>query len=353
LQPDATATPTPRIARAADIAMAAEWASFYRFRGMQPLPSSPEQKRPMVRYGQWWDQPCPHDLFLKHPTTNVQVMTGRRWKLLVIDLDGDEAIAHWDTLCPGRLRTWITHSGGGGRHLWFTLPANCAPLPKARLWGIWDESLRDGKGDWKPRAAIERLCDRSLVMAPPSIHPRTGQRYRFLAGCSPKDIPMPALIPAGILAMEPLKNPRVEWDLPDRMPRKAPGVPQDAFFYTALVLESIYDKIALARRWGLRIAYGRPNAAGWCSCHAIGREDRTPSASFHATSGVYWEPDMKSLGFFELAVVLGVYQSWRDACNDLGMNYCPHLGRNRIAPPQRQEKQESPRVSHSLSVSPS
>jgi hypothetical protein len=303
--------------------MAVQWAEFYRFRGFQPLPSAPDKKRPLVRYAQWWEDQAPSDLFDRHPSTNLQVMTGRHWGLMVIDLDGEAAIEQWPKMAPACPRTWITHSGGGGRHVWFSIPRDLPPMPKARLWGVWDQAAREGKGDWTSRAAVERLCDRSLVMAPPSIHPKTGKRYRFLAGHSPKEIARPAMAPKHVLSLEPMLSPRTEEPSRISIARKAPGVPQDGRWDARSVLDSIPDKIALAAVYGLRVATRRPNAAGWCECHAIGRVDRDPSASFNPTTGRYWEPDKGSIGFFDLLVELGAYLTWKDACNDLGSTYCP------------------------------
>lgn len=73
--------------------------------------------------------------------------------------------------------------------------------------------------------------------------------------------------------------------------------------------------------WGLRVASRQPNHAGWCQCHAIGREDRNPSASVSPSSGSYWEPGEKTIGIFELGVRLGVYLDWRDAVADLGRQF--------------------------------
>ena len=125
-----------------------------------------------MRYSQWWTEKAPTDLVDRHACTAFQVMLGRHWRLLVIDLDGQAAVEWWESNHGRRTpRTWITHSGGGGRHLWFRLPEHYArPLPKAVLWT-----------DGRKHSAAERLCDGSLIVAPPSVHPKTGRRYRFLS----------------------------------------------------------------------------------------------------------------------------------------------------------------------------
>ncbi len=270
------------------IALASEWAAIYRERGFNPLPSRTDAKRPCCRFAEWWKSLGPNDLFEMFPTTNIQVMTGRHWRLLVIDLDGPEAIERWKTMgpCP---RTWTVHSGGCGRHLWFRLPiAYQFPLPKAVLW--------KGSGDHQ---AIERLCDHSLVMAPPSIHPVTEHRYRFLVHHSPVNLTLPADCPGWILAAKPIVRevpfPRVHIPTFDR-PR---------------------DPIGLARSWGVRLA-GPTSASGWIPCHAIDREDRHPSAAIQRENGFYIDHGSgERLSLIDLSIRLGIYRDVREAIRGL------------------------------------
>lgn len=301
------------LGRRDDIELARRWASFYRSRGLNPLPSRVDEKRPLVRFAEWWDSPAPGDLFDRFETPNIQIMTGRRWRLLVIDLDGPQAREWFYGRGRPVPRTWATHSGGDGLHLWFRLAERSSvELPKAFLWR--------GEGD---HAAVERLCDRSLIVAPPSIHPKTGRRYRFLDKAhSPISLPQPAPCPAWILDLPPIEKER-----PERAhvpPVAAPTRVDSSLsgrYRAAEVLEVIQDKVGLAESWGLRVASRRPNASGWCPCHAIGREDRTPSASISIESGRYWEPGERSIGLFDLAVQLGAYADWRDAVGDLGRRF--------------------------------
>ena len=298
----------------ADVTLCREMAAFYRSRGLNPLPSRPDAKRPMVRFREWWETAAPADLFDRHPTSNVQIMTGRHWRLLVIDLDGPEAIAHWAGLGQTP-RTWVTHSGGGGRHLWFRLPPEYPqPLPKCFLW----------QGTEKHQA-IERLCDHALVMAPPSIHPTTGQRYRFLSpGQSPQRLPMPADCPAWVLRLAPVVPVVASCPpLPPVVPRRAPA-PSSRRYQRADVLAAIPDKLALVRSWGVRFT-GRAGPSGWAPCHAVDRPDDHPSAAVHASTGTYC--DLGSgvrLSLFDLAVTLGVYRDFHDAVSDLGATYYVH-----------------------------
>jgi hypothetical protein len=293
----------------ADIDLISKWAGFYAERGMNALPMRPDAKRPFIRYADYWERPVPPGLFDRYPAAGIQVMTGRRWRLLVIDLDGPEARERWASMgrCPA---TWATHSGGDGLHLWFRLPAGLTrPIPTAFLW-------RGEAG----HSAIERLCDHSLIVAPPSIHPTTGRRYRFLdRRHSPARLPMPADCPRWILHARPIGQPApavAPATLPPR--RKTEGERYDR----RDVLESVPDKIGLARSWGV-LFRGRRSPSGWVPCHAIDREDRNPSAAVHERTGSYC--DLGSglrLSFFDLAATLGVYPDWRAAMDDLGNRYC-------------------------------
>jgi Bifunctional DNA primase/polymerase, N-terminal len=293
-----------------DIAMAREWAVFYKERGFQPLPSRMDKKRPLCTFAEYWESTAPDELFGTFATSNLQVMCGRHWRLLVIDLDGEEARNQWATM--GRApTTWTTISGGGGCHLWFLLPANYPKtLPKAFLW----------KGDGEHQA-IERLCDKSLVMAPPSIHPKTGERYRFASPAkSPTRLPMPADCPAWILDIKPLEAPKPEYIAPQCTPKNIP-IDMQRRFDRQEVITAIVDKIGVARSWGLKTT-GRPSKRGWQPCHAIGRKDERASAAIHIETGHY--VDMGSgirMSIFDVGVALGIYRTWQDAITDLGLTY--------------------------------
>lgn len=287
---------------------AKRWAEFYKARGFQPLPASTTEKRPLMRYAQWWEERAPEGLFDRFPSPNLQLMTGRFWRLLVLDLDGEQARQEYEKRVGPLPRTWITHSGGNGLHLWFSLPAGIErSVPKVVLW----------KGEEK-HSAIERLCDRSVIMVPPSIHPTSGRPYRFAGPqFSPAKLPLPALCPRWLINWRPPQPepPAIQQAVKRLLPATV-GRYRDCD-----VLEAIQDKVALAESWGLRVATRHPNHAGWCSCHAIGREDRTPSAAISATTGRYWEPAERTISLFELGVRLGMYSDWRDAIADLGARF--------------------------------
>lgn len=320
--------PTPR-----QLASSRKWAGIYRDLGYQPLPSRMDKKQPMVKFADHWDTFHPNADMLSFFTSNIQIMSGRAWGLLVIDLDGPEAIEAWKHLgYPRKPRTWVTNSGGGGEHWWFTIPKHGDPIPKAILW----------KGDG-PHQAIERLCDRSLVMAPPSIHPTTGKTYRFRSEPeSPVKLTRPANCPGWLLQLPALAPPPiVSTFTPPKYDASLNGRRYSATgrFDREDVLHSIGDKAALAKCWGLRIASERASAKGWISCHAIEREDKTPSCGFNIESGHYVDHvSGRKLSFFDLSIALGKFADWKESLYALGSEYCPQL---KSQPEQRRARQEA------------
>lgn len=295
-----------------DVELVRQWSRFYRSRGWNPLPMRRDGKRPMCQFAGWWEAPAPPDLFEKFETTGIQVMTGRHWRLLVIDVDGQEAMDWFYAGGRRHPRTWVTHSGGDGLHVWFVLPERrLGELPKVFLW--------KGGGE---HSGVERLCDRSLIVVPPTIHPETGRRYRFRSkGESPATLALPAACPEWVLALPAVERPRPAPPPPRLLPLRRRVVGSRGRYRAVDVLLSIPDKVALAESWGLKVSSRRANPAGWCSCHAISREDRRPSASISAATGRYWEPGEPSIGLFDLAVRLGVYADWREAVDDLGARF--------------------------------
>jgi hypothetical protein len=170
--------------RKADVAAAMKMKEFYRSRGWQSVPSRMDEKRPLVSFRDYWDRDFDFDPFdtsrwhvkkEPHPlvTTNLQLVLGRHRGLMAFDLDGAEAQRIFPTWGP-LPRTWVSFNAeGGGQHWWFRIAKDYPkPLPAAFLW--------KGEGG---HSGIERLCDKSLLMAPPSIHPADhSRRYAFLKG---------------------------------------------------------------------------------------------------------------------------------------------------------------------------
>jgi putative DNA primase/helicase len=66
---------------------------------------------------------------------------------------------------------------------------------------------------------------------------------------------------------------------------------------------------------GVNINGDTPSADGWVTVHAIGRDDRNPSAAVNLTTGRYKDHggDGDSLSLWDFAAKYGNFQDWRDA----------------------------------------
>ncbi len=303
--------------RVSDKVLAAQvWMERYRAMGYQPLPSDTDKKKPLVRFADYWDAPAPYEEWGHIQTTNIQVMTGRHWGLAVLDLDGEAAVAHVRDHWPRLPRTWkVWHSNDGqdSCHYWFAVTPGPARR-KARLWGKWDDAANGGRGDWEPRAAAELLVDRSLIMAPPSIHPRTGNSYGFEVG--PKQMRRPAMIPGWLWRLEAALPPHpIEPPTPFAQAGvyRASSRSVGAGPHIRQVIEAVHDKASVAKSWGLRFARDAAESDRWVSVHDFNREDANPSARFNLESGAFWRPGEKCIPFCQLSVELGCYRDWRDA----------------------------------------
>ncbi len=97
---------------------------------------------------------------------NVGIIGGAvSGNLVLIDLDGDEAIARFSEAFPSLMDTYTVQSGSGhGAHLY--LRASILPKSK-RTTGL----------EW---GNVEMRADGSYVVAPPSIHPDSGRPYAVL-----------------------------------------------------------------------------------------------------------------------------------------------------------------------------
>lgn len=300
---------------------ALEAAHVLRSKGYNPIPSAIDRKQPLYKFAaeHGWDKPFPDSWFTEEawearPTTNLQVVCGRMpWRLLVIDLDGAEArytFKQW-----GKLKTtWITHrEDGDSWHVWLRLPLDYPrPLPKRFLW----------KGDGKHQA-IERLCDQSLIVAPPSFHVvHRDSRYRFLTewgvALPPRKLGLPADCPRWVLDLKPIEQEIHKPEFVPHMPKaRARATSPDAFLDCDEILDRLPDKIAIAAEWGVRFT-GHVSPSGWHECHAIDRPDNNPSAAIHPDRGIYTDKGSgTNLSFFKLAVATGNAIDFKDACAHL------------------------------------
>jgi hypothetical protein len=308
------------------------WAEMYLSLGYNPLPSRAidGRIRPSMKafrdirddgigtgiLGEWWGE-C------------IQVCLGVPWGLAVVDLDNPLAVEVWKSMTMFRppIRTWqVRHDPRGGMHVYFRPPLFVEAIPfNTCLWELEGEK----------HVKIELLGDRNLIVAPPSVSPKTGNRYSFLPGHGPEDIARPAEMPDWLIGLAMEAQARPEPRMVPVGPGALPGLvvaepdpprhirPGRAFYDRNDVLNAIGDKIGLVKSWGLRVSRDAPNRAGWCECHSIFREDRDPSAMVSIDTGNYWEAHMDRLPLtlFDLMVQIGRASDFGDAVRQLGSTY--------------------------------
>ena len=126
----------------------------------------------------WWNN---------KPSANVGIATGKRARLLVLDVDpdkgGDESLSSLEAQYGSLPQTVEVLTGGGGRHLYFQYPG----------YHIGNSAGKLGPG-------LDIRADGGQVVAPPSIHPRTGRRYEWEVTHHPNDVP-PAPVSGWLLCL--------------------------------------------------------------------------------------------------------------------------------------------------------
>lgn len=130
--------------------------------GYKDASSNPEQVR------QWWAQ---------WPQANIGIPTGSLSGIWVLDIDGEEGEKSLSELerIHGKLPQSVeVITGGGGRHIYFAMPANVIiPCSASKI----------AKG-------IDIRGDGGYIVAPPSIHP-SGKRYEWSVDSAEDFIPAP------------------------------------------------------------------------------------------------------------------------------------------------------------------
>lgn len=316
-------------------------AEYYVKLGLCPLPSRMDIKGPMLpTYAEHYGPtPVPSWVYKKWATTNLQILTGVKTptptKILVVDMDGPEALDAWTRIADfhGYVpnKGWISITGSGGRHHYFLLPDGVEECPSGIIWGLYDTFGKVGKGEWCKHKEIRILGDNALVVAPPSVHVDTGRRYEFLEP-SPRVHRLPEIAPDWLLKMPRLTSPRFTEPPPPRVP-VAYARKSDKFYTREEVIHAVGDhKFEIAcREWGLISPVNAPNANGWCPCYIPGREDprySRPSGSFNFRDGTLQDrKDMTSISFFDLSVALGVFATWQECRDALGDRFIGKRGK--------------------------
>lgn len=157
------------------------YALAYAARGWRVASITPGQKYPRLQAWQdkattdpavietWWHQ---------FPDDGVSIVTGDLSRLVVVDVDpdhdGDETLRALEATHGHLPDTVEAVTGGGGRHLYFHMPDGVA-YPRNDQAGI------------ALGAGVDIRGQGGQVVAPPTVHPITGQRYEWEIEHSPLD----------------------------------------------------------------------------------------------------------------------------------------------------------------------
>jgi hypothetical protein len=137
------------------------------------VPIKPRSKQPLVPWQDYQQQPpAAAELarwFQRWPDAGIAIVTGQVSNLVVLDIDpghgGEVSVKALEAKFGPLPATLTVRTGGGGRHFYFTAPADSRPIPNR---------VGLSKG-------IDVRGDGGLVVAPPSVHP-SGRRYRWVEG---------------------------------------------------------------------------------------------------------------------------------------------------------------------------
>jgi hypothetical protein len=158
----------------------AEWANFYAQLGFRVMPLKPHGKTPIIKN---WTQDATTDLdvisgwWANLPESNIGILTGHVSGIVDIETDKHEGAADGESellsWCKSNSfeipKTWAYKSGGGGIH---------------RLYDL--HAALGSKNGILP--GVDVKADKGQSVFSPSIHPN-GNRYEWLPGCSPADMP--------------------------------------------------------------------------------------------------------------------------------------------------------------------
>lgn len=118
-------------------------------------------------------------MFMANPTRMLAIRTGHPSGIIVVDVDGDEGQQHAERLAAEGLLppTLTARTGSGGTHLVYQHPGGRVPNSASKL-----------------APHVDVRGDGGYIVAPPSAHPRTGRRYRWVNWGHPITAPPPELI---------------------------------------------------------------------------------------------------------------------------------------------------------------
>jgi len=313
------------------------WVARYRELGLCPLPSRGDAKAPQLSAyrGAYNLEAVPEWVYDQWFAPNIQLVTGvlspTPIKIIVVDCDGERAIATWQKMCAFHQwlssPSWSVRTGGGGLHFYFRVPSGTQSVRTGMIWGLWDTWGASGTGGWSTHEEIKILGDKSLVVAPPSLHPRSGKHYEYVGLDSPERVELPEVAPTWLL-----ESPRLS-TLSSKEPVTASvgtasviaSAGRSIKYERNSVLRSIPDKVSLVKSWGLDFVT-LETSTGWLPVFVPGRElrgrSRTPSGSFHVESGVLNDHSTGvTMSLLDIGVALGVFNSWLEALDWCGEHF--------------------------------
>lgn len=138
-----------------------------------------EGKKPIVK--RWNTLTATPDKLFVFEGRNIGILTGRPSGLTVLDIDvKDDGMTIWNNISTSypAFNTPIATTPNGGIHIYFQYNKHLHSFSRFKL--------RDRNIGW------DLLNDDRLVVAPPSIHPKTNKKYKWIVSPhSTKVAPMP------------------------------------------------------------------------------------------------------------------------------------------------------------------
>ena len=140
-----------------------DYIDFFRIEGFNVIPCQPRKKEPAVAWKKYQNERYIENIADEN---NIAVMCGSiSGGLVVIDLDAPELVKEMDF--EGlKKNTLVVQSGSGGYHIY------CKPMNEK----VHTMRLQNEKGQH-----VDIQSDGTYVLAPPSIHPDSGEEYKIIS----------------------------------------------------------------------------------------------------------------------------------------------------------------------------
>ncbi len=134
-------------------------------KGWSVIPVRRDAKKPAIPWKEWQTRIATNDELVEWfigPPRNIGIVTGAISKIVVVDIEDDRSLTWARHHLP---RTDIrVRTGGGGEHWYYRHPGS--PVRNKVRIKTPDPSIK-----------IDIRADGGYVLAPGSVHPKTGRRY--------------------------------------------------------------------------------------------------------------------------------------------------------------------------------